>query len=232
MFYTSLGYQEFCDWFTHSNIDTSNLLFIDSRVYNIGDVVIIEAYHDLDDPLYPHSFSYGIIDDETSNVDFDVFEIIPLTQSYSENIILGIELDDKFKAGSRYAIITIFATTDDITDDGINGVKFFIAPDNQTQPLPPPTPEPEPPLSGTVFRDSNGDGQQNRGESAIPNATVIWVDLSDFSNTGTTLTNSSGMYKFDIPAGRYLIQIQGTTSFAYLTIPAGQTITQNFAVPP
>ena len=231
MFYTSLGYQEFCDGFIHSIIDTRDLLFINSRVYNIGDVVIIEAYQDLDDPLYPHSFILGIsIDDETS--DFDVFEIIPLTQSYSENIILEIELDDKFKAGSRYAISTTFATTDDITDDSFNLVKFFIVPDNQTQPPPPPTSEPEPPLSGTVFRDSNGDGQQNRGESAIPNATVIWVDLSDFSNTGTTLTNSSGMYKFDIPAGRYLIQVQDTTSFAYLTIPAGQTITQDFAVPP
>lgn len=85
------------------------------------------------------------------------------------------------------------------------------------------TPQPsEPLLSGTVYRDSNGNGQRDAGEQGVANITVLTVDLSDFTKVVRTTTDSSGMYEFtDLDAGSYLVQVEGivgSPGFAYLTI--------------
>ena len=89
-------------------------------------------------------------------------------------------------------------------------------------PVPEPDPEPEPLLSGTVYRDTNGNGQRDAGEQGVANITVLIVDLSDFTKVLRDTTDSSGMYEFiDLETGSYLVQVEGivgSPGFAYLTI--------------
>ena len=98
-----------------------------------------------------------------------------------------------------------------------------------TQPPGPATPAP---LSGTVFRDSNGNGQHDSGEPGVSGLTIITVDLSDLSNVTRAVTGSEGMYSLDeISPGAYLVQIEGYDIYNYVAIPAGQSVIQDFAFP-
>ena len=101
------------------------------------------------------------------------------------------------------------------------------------------TGQPEPPatvLTGTVFADTDGDGVRDSGELGRAGLTVLYVDMADWSKTGRTTTDSSGTYTFSIPAGDYLVQLEGVpaeeilTGHAYLTVPAGMTTVQDFTL--
>ena len=83
-------------------------------------------------------------------------------------------------------------------------------------------------VSGTAFSDVNGNGKQDAGEAGIPGLEALYVNLADFSMTGTILTDDRGVYRFEIPAGGYLIQINGTDLFEWLTIPDSHMVTKNF----
>ena len=88
-------------------------------------------------------------------------------------------------------------------------------------------------LAGTVFSDANGNGERDAGEAGIPGLTVLYVDLSDTSRTARAATDASGAYAFaGIPAGDYLVQVEGTALYGYLSAPAGMTTVQDFAQPP
>lgn len=81
---------------------------------------------------------------------------------------------------------------------------------------------PDPLLSGTVYHDSNGNGMMDDGERKIANATVLTVDMSDFSKVVRVTTDGSGMYRFaDLKPGSYLVQVEGLAgphAFSYLVI--------------
>ncbi len=88
-------------------------------------------------------------------------------------------------------------------------------------------------LGGTVFSDDNGNGAQDPGEPGRAGLAVLYVDVADFSKTGRVATDPSGKYAFaDIPAGDYLVQVDGSDLFSYLTVRDGRAVTQDFAVPP
>ncbi len=87
-------------------------------------------------------------------------------------------------------------------------------------------------IMGTVFTDINGNGIRDGTESGRAGQTVLYVSLEDMSNNATTTTTDmSGVYVFHTLAGGYLVQIQNTDIFNYLTILEGQTIVQDFALP-
>jgi hypothetical protein len=65
-------------------------------------------------------------------------------------------------------------------------------------------------VSGTVFRDTNGNGRQDSSETALAGSIVYLdtnndgkLDAGDFSMK----TDSSGRYSFAVPAGRYIIRV-------------------------
>ncbi|HQV52849.1 MAG: hypothetical protein IPI00_15425 [Flavobacteriales bacterium] len=64
-------------------------------------------------------------------------------------------------------------------------------------------PDPLPLVTGTVFRDDNGNGIQDGGEPPIPNATV-----GDFTEQRFTGTDSLGHYALGLPFGTYSITVQ------------------------
>jgi uncharacterized repeat protein (TIGR01451 family) len=74
-------------------------------------------------------------------------------------------------------------------------------------------------ISGTVFTDTNGNGNQDAGESGIPGVTVEATDTTTDVTT-TVVTNSFGEYVFvDVGGSSYGIQVDETT------IPSGSTAT-------
>ena len=91
-------------------------------------------------------------------------------------------------------------------------------------------------LTGTVFTDTDADGTQDPGELGRAGLTVLYVDMADWSKIGRTTTDSTGNYTFSIPAGDYLVQLEGVaaeqvlTGHAYLTVPAGMTTVQDFTL--
>ena len=95
-------------------------------------------------------------------------------------------------------------------------------------------------VSGIVFVDNNGDGQFTPEEydSLVSGATVLWVDMSDWSKVGRVVTEDAGTYIFILPAGDYLVQLEGVaaeevlTGHAYLTVSAGMTTVQDFTLRP
>lgn len=89
-------------------------------------------------------------------------------------------------------------------------------------------------LAGSVYIDTNGNGVPDSDEPGRAGITVLWVDMSDWSKVGRTTTDSTGSFFFEIPAGDYLVQLEGVpaeqilTGHAYLTIPADLISVQTF----
>ena len=97
-----------------------------------------------------------------------------------------------------------------------------------------PDPDPEPVqttgISGTVYTDSNNNGTLDAGESGVSGRSVIAVNLTDQTDVSRTNTDANGDYSFDIMAGGYLVQVEGTNAFAYVTILDGSVLTQNLGL--
>ena len=96
------------------------------------------------------------------------------------------------------------------------------------------TPAPEPVIttgiSGKVFTDSNNNGTLDAGESGISGRTVIAVNLTDQTDISRDTTDANGNYSFDVMAGGYLVQVEGTDAFAYVTVLDGSVLTQNLGI--
>ena len=96
------------------------------------------------------------------------------------------------------------------------------------------TPAPEPVIttgiSGTVYTDSNNNDILDAGESGVSNRSVIAVKLSDQTDISRDTTDANGDYSFDLEAGGYLVQVEGTDAFAYVTILDGSILTQNLGI--
>jgi cyclophilin family peptidyl-prolyl cis-trans isomerase len=88
-------------------------------------------------------------------------------------------------------------------------------------------------ISGTVFKDTNGDGALSSGETAIAGQTVFLnIDNSGApdNNNPSTITDANGKYSFsDLPAGTYKVAVVApsgttiTTTNLTATITAGGT---------
>lgn len=139
-------------------------------------------------------------------------------------------------SGTDVAVITVAGTglpsdaTGRIDINGVSdaaGLKLapldnYLVADSQTDVPAIATPGPEPLLSGVVYRDANSNGIRDANERAIADATVLTVDLSDFTKVIRVTTDSSGLYEFaDLAPGGYLVQVEshaGPHAYAYLTI--------------
>ena len=56
-------------------------------------------------------------------------------------------------------------------------------------------------LSGTVFRDLNSNGRQDRGDNPLPGVTLELVSQSSGETIATARTNPQGRYAFDVQSG-------------------------------
>ena len=56
-------------------------------------------------------------------------------------------------------------------------------------------------LSGTVFRDLNNNGRQERGDNPLPGVTLELVSQSSGETIATARTNPQGRYMFDVQSG-------------------------------
>ncbi|MCY4490720.1 MAG: hypothetical protein OXC46_04545, partial [Thaumarchaeota archaeon] len=98
---------------------------------------------------------------------------------------------------------------------------------------PEPDPDPEPTqtgVSGKVYTDSNNNDTLDAGESGVSNRSVIAVNLTDQTDTSRTSTDANGDYSFELDAGGYLVQVEGTNAYAYITIIDGSVLTQNLGL--
>ncbi|MCC6171477.1 MAG: DUF11 domain-containing protein, partial [Gammaproteobacteria bacterium] len=78
-------------------------------------------------------------------------------------------------------------------------------------------------LAGRVFRDSNGDGVIDSGESGFPNIPVVITTA-----TGTTIsltTDASGNFSQVVPAGTTVVRVTGPDGFALTTANNPQNVT-------
>ncbi len=86
-------------------------------------------------------------------------------------------------------------------------------------------------ISGTIFKDVNGNGIQDNGETGISGVTV-YLDQNGNGKLDTgelkTLTNSSGFYSFtNLPAGNY--KVTEILSTGFVSTPAGGFINVTLA---
>src|SRR5437660_49798 len=80
-------------------------------------------------------------------------------------------------------------------------------------------------VSGRLYNDLNGDGQEENGEGGLFNRTVQLEDSDGILES--TTTNSAGKYLFtDLPVGTYLVRAALPTGWIYTTSnPSSITIT-------
>ncbi len=75
-------------------------------------------------------------------------------------------------------------------------------------------------ITGTVFQDTNGDGDQDPGELGIPNVTVLITD--SLGVTRTEQTDASGVYTAtNVPSGTATVDVVNSTLPAGLIQTAG-----------
>ena len=95
----------------------------------------------------------------------------------------------------------------------------------------PPPPPDQTGLTGKVYLDTNGNGMQDTGEPGVPGMTVLAYSFETEQTTGVA-TDASGGYAMPLPGGGYLIQVEGTAAFAYITMPDYGALTQNLGSNP
>ena len=97
-----------------------------------------------------------------------------------------------------------------------------------------PDPDPEPVIttgiSGKVYTDSNNNDTLDAGESGVSGRSVIAVNLTDQTDVSRDTTDANGDYSFELDAGGYLVQVEGTDAYAYVTILDGSVLTQNLGL--
>jgi len=64
-------------------------------------------------------------------------------------------------------------------------------------------------LTGIVFKDTNGNGQQEGDEAGAPNVSVNITD--SLGNSQTVTTNENGEYKASVLAGAIVIDVDEST---------------------
>ena len=80
-------------------------------------------------------------------------------------------------------------------------------------------PEYAPYISGHVFRDDDGNGQQDPGEPDLPNAVVMALPLGYMTGT-----DSLGNYTMALPIGSYEITAQSDLPYVLGTLPVSYTV--------
>jgi hypothetical protein len=100
-------------------------------------------------------------------------------------------------------------------------------------PIPPPTNTPIPPdpqnasISGTVFKDSNGDGVMNGTDIGLSGVTVRLGSGSCMSTgLGSTTASGSGSFSFsNLAAGTYCLSVDTSGSGSYSSITTSSQFT-------
>ncbi|MGL6073567.1 MAG: SdrD B-like domain-containing protein [Fimbriiglobus sp.] len=85
-------------------------------------------------------------------------------------------------------------------------------------------------ISGTVFRDEDGDGVQDPGEPAIPGTIITLIDPANGTTLGVATTDAQGNYRFDnLPIGSY--RIVETQPVGYGNSPGTPATVRDVVVP-
>ena len=85
-------------------------------------------------------------------------------------------------------------------------------------------------VSGIVYTDSNENGIYDSGEIGVSGKSIIVVNFADQTDVNKTSTDANGNYSIELKAGGYLIQVEGTSTHAYITITDGSVLTQNLGL--
>lgn len=76
-------------------------------------------------------------------------------------------------------------------------------------------------LGDRVWRDNNGNGIQDEGETGIANVEVTLLD-GDGNVVAVTTTDDNGLYLFeDVPPGDYIVSVSQPEDFAYAPVNQG-----------
>ena len=85
-------------------------------------------------------------------------------------------------------------------------------------------------VQGKIYTDTNANGRFDLGEPGISGRTIITVNVADFADTQRTTADQKGDYSFELAAGTYLVQVEGTASYAYVDITSGFTTIQHLGL--
>lgn len=85
-------------------------------------------------------------------------------------------------------------------------------------------------MQGKVCTDTNANGKLNMGEPGVSGRTVITVNVADFADTQRTATGAHRYYSLELAVETYLAQVEGTASFAYVSVTDGSTTIQHLGV--
>ena len=92
------------------------------------------------------------------------------------------------------------------------------------------TPKPTGSITGVVWKDSNGDGTRQKGETDGINGVTVYLGQGACSSTGYAqkITSGNGNFSFnDLPAGTYCLSMNITpscTGYTVATTPMAYTI--------
>ena len=78
-----------------------------------------------------------------------------------------------------------------------------------------------------VWKDANGNGIQDSGETGIPGVTVTLLASDNSTVVSSTTTDSTGKYSFTQPAGTYFVKFSLPTGYIFTTKNATGSTTAN-----
>ena len=212
----SLVYEEVCvNWITTSDGYT-NTLETDRTFYGQGDLMHIYANQDLRDPQ-PAVAGHFAMGNAGGTV-----QAWSLDGDYHT---LAVRLLDGLFDPGCYDVSVWYDTPRPDTGEAWDAVEICVVPDDPAG-IPPTVTG----VQGKVYLDANGNGMLDVGEAGVAGRTVITVNMADFADTGRTTTDANGDYSFGLGAGTYLVQVEGTPSYAYVSVTAGSTTLQHLGL--
>ena len=216
---------EICvDW-GYSSDGTRDTLSLDRTFYRIGDIVEITAIQDWEDTLNATSAYIGI--SQPGVYDDDIKSYTITRGDVGIRSVTGVVLTENDFTVGCYTVWFEFDTSRAGVDEAWNERDFCIVPDYTLGTLPP---APTTGVSGKVYNDSNNNGTLDSGEPGVSGRSVITVNMADFTDTNRTSTDVNGDYTFELDIGTYLVQVEGTSAFAYVTVYDGTITTQHFGL--
>ncbi|MCY4491553.1 MAG: hypothetical protein OXC46_08855 [Thaumarchaeota archaeon] len=233
-----------------SNNHPAGITFYDDKFW-IVDTIDNEVYaYNLDGTPDPSSNFYlafvnsspvGITfhDDKfwVLNADFITDKKISNSVGYNYNKVYAYSLDGELNPSNLEAMLTDMKTILSEMQTTISKLENTIT--NLTTRIealeagtlaPDPEPVTTTGISGKIYTDLNNNDTLDAGESGLSGRSVFAVNLSDMSNTNRTSTDANGDYSFELDAGRYWVQVEGTNVYVSVTVLDGSVLTQNLGL--